>query len=141
VRGIVANVHWLWNFKMFFVAGSNTSRMETMAEEDKKAPMHGDILEAILSHTPACHVPITWKSAILSSLGRFNKIKPWLIIMFCFLNLKHMIFSCKCHLLAHAPTNKLRCMSSFYVLLARTRSYCRTQLKFVEDEAKDLSFR
>jgi hypothetical protein len=79
---------------MLFVAGSNTSRMETMAKEDKEAPMHGDILEAILSHAPACHVPITWKSAILSSLGRLNKIKLWLIIMLYFLNLKQRIFSC-----------------------------------------------
>jgi len=98
---------------MFYVAGSNTSHMEIMAEEDKEAPMHGDILEAIMSHAPACHVPITWKRAILSSLGRFNKIKPWLIIMLCFLNLKHRIFSCKCHLPAHAPPGKLSCMSLF----------------------------
>jgi hypothetical protein len=119
----MANVRWLRNFKMLFVAGNNTSHMETMAEEDKEAPMHGDMLEAILSHAPACHVPITWKHAILSSLGRFNKIKPWLIIMLSFLNVKQRIFSCKCHLPAHAPTNKLSCMSSFYVLPARTRRF------------------
>jgi hypothetical protein len=57
-----------------------------MAGEEKEDPMHGDILEAILSQVPlvdlalACHVSDTWKQAVLSSLEGFNKIKPWLIV-------------------------------------------------------------
>jgi hypothetical protein len=44
-------------------------------KKKKEAPMHGDILKAIMSHTPACHVSIAWKRVVVSSLGRFNKIK------------------------------------------------------------------
>ncbi|XP_059446875.1 F-box/kelch-repeat protein At1g23390-like [Corylus avellana] len=57
-----------------------------MAEEEKEAPLHADILEAILSHVPlidlapASRVSGTWKRAVLSSLERFNKIKPWLVV-------------------------------------------------------------
>jgi hypothetical protein len=68
----------------------NRKKESTMAEEEKEAPMHGDILEAILSHVPlvdlapACHVSHTWKCAILSSLGRFNKIKPYMLLPYTF---------------------------------------------------------
>jgi hypothetical protein len=57
-----------------------------MAEEEKEAPLHRDVLEAILSHVPlidlapASHVSGTWKRAVLSSLERFNKVKPWLVV-------------------------------------------------------------
>ncbi|GAV70612.1 Kelch_1 domain-containing protein [Cephalotus follicularis] len=54
-------------------------------EEEAAATIHGDILEAILSHLPliflppACHVSLAWHHAAFSSLG-YNKIKPWLIL-------------------------------------------------------------
>ncbi|KAB1207877.1 hypothetical protein CJ030_MR7G024239 [Morella rubra] len=62
--------------------------MATQNEEKKEveAPIHGDILEAIMSHVPlsdlapACHVSKTWKRAIFSSLRHLNPIKPWLIV-------------------------------------------------------------
>ncbi len=57
-----------------------------IVEEAEEAPIHGDILEAILSHVPlidlvpACHVSTTWKGAVFSSLKHLNPIKPWLIV-------------------------------------------------------------
>ncbi|XP_058768364.1 F-box/kelch-repeat protein At1g23390 [Vicia villosa] len=54
--------------------------------EEKKleAPIHGDILEAILSHVPliyllpASHVSNYWNTAVSSSLRHINPVKPWL---------------------------------------------------------------
>ncbi|XP_027361311.1 F-box/kelch-repeat protein At1g23390 [Abrus precatorius] len=56
-----------------------------MAPEE--APIHGDILEAILSHVPlihlvpACHVSKAWNRAVFSSIAHVRPIKPWLIIL------------------------------------------------------------
>ncbi|KAK4357517.1 hypothetical protein RND71_023127 [Anisodus tanguticus] len=53
---------------------------------DDEAPIHGDVLETILSHVPlvdlvpASCVSKSWSRAITSSLLCFNKPKPWLII-------------------------------------------------------------
>ncbi|XP_057486389.1 F-box/kelch-repeat protein At1g23390-like [Actinidia eriantha] len=55
-------------------------------QDDQEAPIHGDMLEAILSHVPiidlvpASHVSTAWKRAVVSSLRHFNKPKPWLIV-------------------------------------------------------------
>lgn len=55
-------------------------------EEEEEAPIHGDILEAILTHVPlidlvpACHVSTSWKGAVFSSLRHLNPVKPWLIV-------------------------------------------------------------
>ncbi|CAJ1931428.1 unnamed protein product [Sphenostylis stenocarpa] len=52
-----------------------------------EAPIHGDILEAILSHVPlihlvpVCHVSNSWKRAVSSSLAHLRPIKPWLIVL------------------------------------------------------------
>ncbi|KAA8533164.1 hypothetical protein F0562_033303 [Nyssa sinensis] len=54
--------------------------------EEQEAPIHGDILEAILSHVPltdlvpASCVSKAWKRAVFSSLRNFNRLKPWLIV-------------------------------------------------------------
>ncbi|QCD90652.1 Kelch-type beta propeller [Vigna unguiculata] len=53
----------------------------------EEAPIHGDILEAILSHVPLihlvpiCHVSNSWKRAVSSSLAHLRPIKPWLIVL------------------------------------------------------------
>ncbi|XP_059316284.1 F-box/kelch-repeat protein At1g23390 [Lycium ferocissimum] len=53
---------------------------------DDEAPIHGDVLETILSHVPliylvpASYVSKSWSRAITTSLQCFNKAKPWLII-------------------------------------------------------------
>ena len=55
-------------------------------EREDKAPMHGDILEAIFSHVPlihlvsASHVSHEWKRAISTSLRYVNPAKPWLTV-------------------------------------------------------------
>ncbi|KAK6789087.1 hypothetical protein RDI58_012886 [Solanum bulbocastanum] len=53
---------------------------------EDEAPIHGDVLETILSHVPlvdlvpsSC-VSKSWNRAVTSSLKCFNKPKPWLII-------------------------------------------------------------
>ncbi|KAJ1404916.1 Kelch-type beta propeller [Sesbania bispinosa] len=57
-----------------------------MQEEEIEAPIHGDILEAILSHVPlihlvpARHVSKAWKHGVLSSLCHVNPVKPWLTV-------------------------------------------------------------
>lgn len=61
-----------------------------VAREDEQqveaAEIHGDMLEAILSHVPmidlvpASHVSRSWNRAVSSSLRHFNRLKPWLII-------------------------------------------------------------
>ncbi|GMI70774.1 Kelch domain-containing F-box protein [Hibiscus trionum] len=60
-----------------------------MAEEDENAvemAIPGDVLETILSHIPlhlllpACFVSKNWNAAVFSSLRRFNKPKPWLLV-------------------------------------------------------------
>ncbi|KAI4314355.1 hypothetical protein L6164_027273 [Bauhinia variegata] len=55
-------------------------------QREAEAPIHGDILEAILSHVPltdlvpACHVSKAWKQAVDFSIGHVNPIKPWLVV-------------------------------------------------------------
>ncbi|KAB1207879.1 hypothetical protein CJ030_MR7G024243 [Morella rubra] len=62
---------------------------EKQGEEEEEAaatPIHGDILQTILSCVPlvdlvpACHVSKDWKSAVFSSLRHLNPIRPWLIV-------------------------------------------------------------
>lgn len=54
--------------------------------EEIEAPIHGDILEAILSHVPlihlvpARHVSKVWNRAVSSSLRHVNPAKPWLTV-------------------------------------------------------------
>ncbi|XP_057448500.1 F-box/kelch-repeat protein At1g23390-like [Lotus japonicus] len=61
--------------------------MAAQWELAEEAPIHGDVLETILSHVPlihlvpACHVSNTWKHAVFSSLAHTRTIKPWLIIL------------------------------------------------------------
>lgn len=53
----------------------------------EEAPIHGDILEAIISHVPlihlvsVSHVSKSWKRAVSSSLAHLRPIKPWLIVL------------------------------------------------------------
>ncbi|KAI4314354.1 hypothetical protein L6164_027272 [Bauhinia variegata] len=55
-------------------------------QREAEAPIHGDMLEAILSHVPltdlvpACHVSKAWKRAVAYSIGHVNPIKPWLTV-------------------------------------------------------------
>ncbi|GFZ00068.1 Kelch repeat-containing F-box family protein [Actinidia rufa] len=55
-------------------------------KDDQEDPIHGDILEEILSHVPiidlapAALVSRAWKRAVVSSLRHFNKPKPWFIV-------------------------------------------------------------
>lgn len=55
-------------------------------KEEEEAPIHGDILETLLSHVhlidlaPACHVSRTWNRAVSSSLRHLKPIKPWLLV-------------------------------------------------------------
>ncbi|XP_057419295.1 F-box/kelch-repeat protein At1g23390-like [Lotus japonicus] len=57
-----------------------------MATNEREAPIHGDILEAILSHVPlihlvpARHVSKSWKRALSSSLRHVSPVKPWLTV-------------------------------------------------------------
>lgn len=61
-------------------------KVEQEEVEEEETPIHGDVLETILSHVhlvdlvPPFHVSMTWKRAVLSSLRHLNPIKPWLII-------------------------------------------------------------
>uniref|UniRef100_A0A5B7BR17 F-box domain-containing protein n=1 Tax=Davidia involucrata TaxID=16924 RepID=A0A5B7BR17_DAVIN len=61
-------------------------RVSEVVVEEQEAPIHGDILEAILSHVPltdlvpASHVSKAWQRAVFSSLQNFNTLKPWLIV-------------------------------------------------------------
>ncbi|KAK2977484.1 hypothetical protein RJ640_016112 [Escallonia rubra] len=54
--------------------------------QQPEAPIHGDILEAILSHVPlidlvpASHVSKSWSRAVSSSLRAVNRPAPWLIL-------------------------------------------------------------
>ena len=56
------------------------------SEEAPPSPIHGDILEVILSHVPlvdlvpASHVSKAWKRAVSFSLRHVNPIKPWLLV-------------------------------------------------------------
>ncbi|TKY58669.1 F-box/kelch-repeat protein [Spatholobus suberectus] len=58
----------------------------TVVEDDREAPIRGDILEAIFSHVPlihlvpASHVSNTWKRAVSASLRHVNPAKPWLTV-------------------------------------------------------------
>lgn len=59
---------------------------EVKAKDQGEAPVHGDMLEAVLSHVPLTHlvgasyVCKSWKRAVWSSLHTLNPLKPWLII-------------------------------------------------------------
>lgn len=54
--------------------------------EEGGVDIHGDMLEAILSHVPlihllpASHVSKSWNRAVSSSLSHLNPIKPWLLV-------------------------------------------------------------
>ncbi|KAL1828730.1 hypothetical protein DCAR_0207986 [Daucus carota subsp. sativus] len=54
-------------------------------EKEEEAPIHGDILEVVLSHVPltdlvlASHVSHSWNGAVSSSLRYYNHPKPWLL--------------------------------------------------------------
>lgn len=58
--------------------------METRLNEE--AEIHGDVLEAVLSHVPsvdlvsASHVSSCWRGAVSSSLRHHNPPKPWLLL-------------------------------------------------------------
>ncbi|CAN1151169.1 F-box/kelch-repeat protein At1g23390 [Linum perenne] len=53
---------------------------------DEEAPIYGDVLNSILTHVPLIHllpasqVSRSWNGAVSTSLRRFNKPKPWLIL-------------------------------------------------------------
>ncbi|KAL5063418.1 hypothetical protein RYX36_025155 [Vicia faba] len=55
-------------------------------EKEVEAPIHGDILQAILSHVPliyllpASHVSDHWNTAVSSSLRHVNPVKAWLMV-------------------------------------------------------------
>ncbi|KAJ7953587.1 F-box/kelch-repeat protein [Quillaja saponaria] len=61
---------------------------KVVGQEEKRAeaPIHGDILQAILSHVPmidlvpASQVSKSWLQAVYSSLHQTNTIKPWLMV-------------------------------------------------------------
>lgn len=59
---------------------------EDQQQEETQTPIHGDLLEAVLSHVPlidllpAYYVSKSWKRAVSSSLRHVNTIKPWLIV-------------------------------------------------------------
>ncbi|CAL5197262.1 unnamed protein product [Lathyrus oleraceus] len=59
---------------------------QRIQEKEVEAPIHGDILEAILSHVPliyllpASHVSNHWNGAVSSSLRYVNPVKPWLTV-------------------------------------------------------------
>ncbi|CAI0405232.1 unnamed protein product [Linum tenue] len=54
--------------------------------DSEEAPIHGDILDTILTHVPLIHllpasqVSRSWNGAVSTSLRGFNKPKPWLIL-------------------------------------------------------------
>lgn len=54
--------------------------------EEREAPLHGDVLEAIVSHVstmdlvPASHVSKAWRRAVFSSLQRLPRRAPWLLL-------------------------------------------------------------
>lgn len=60
--------------------------MATRRSEEAEAEIHGDVLEAILSHVTsvdlvsASHVSKWWRGAVSSSLRHSNPPKPWLIL-------------------------------------------------------------
>ncbi|KAK7361799.1 hypothetical protein VNO77_03883 [Canavalia gladiata] len=57
-----------------------------VVEDEREAPIHGDILEAVLSHVPLIHlvpasqVSNSWKHAVSTSLRHVNPVKPWLTL-------------------------------------------------------------
>ncbi|KAE8690849.1 putative Kelch repeat-containing F-box family protein [Hibiscus syriacus] len=60
-----------------------------MAEEEQngvEVAIHGDVLETIFSNVPlhlllpSCFVSKAWNAAVFSSLRRFGKPKPWLLV-------------------------------------------------------------
>lgn len=59
---------------------------DCISEQETSTPLHGDILELVLSHVPftdlvlASQVSNSWKLAVTRSLKHFNKPKPWLLI-------------------------------------------------------------
>ncbi|KAK4779984.1 hypothetical protein SAY87_016090 [Trapa incisa] len=64
--------------------GSDSSYREMGAVLD--SPLHGDVLDLILSHVPlvdlvpASHVSRSWSSSVASSLHHLNRPKPWLVV-------------------------------------------------------------
>lgn len=62
------------------------AELEEQLETLHPAPVHGDVLDTILSHLPLIHlvpasiVSKSWSRAVYSSLRSSNKLKPWLIV-------------------------------------------------------------
>ncbi|GAB4839761.1 hypothetical protein Ancab_020471 [Ancistrocladus abbreviatus] len=62
------------------------SRAADDDDDGEEAPIHGDLLEAMLSHVPliylvhACFVSKSWHRAVFSSLSVFKRAKPWLLV-------------------------------------------------------------
>lgn len=60
-------------------------KKQAKEQASKEAPIHGDVLEEVLSHVPlidlvpASQVSRAWKGAVSASLRR-QKTKPWLIV-------------------------------------------------------------
>ncbi|KAI5679222.1 hypothetical protein M9H77_10172 [Catharanthus roseus] len=60
------------------------ARILGVTVEEEEAPIHGDVLEQVLSHVPlinlvpAFHVSKAWRTAVYSSLHSLNPPKPWL---------------------------------------------------------------
>ncbi|XP_002525399.2 F-box/kelch-repeat protein At1g23390 [Ricinus communis] len=65
---------------------SKVSKAENGEQEQEQSTIHGDILESIVTRVPLIdllstfQVSISWNRAVLTSLHRFNRIKPWLIL-------------------------------------------------------------
>lgn len=67
---------------------SELGRMEMDADRGnaREAPLHGDVLELMLSHVPlvdlvpASHVSSSWRRAVASSLQNLNAAKPWFVV-------------------------------------------------------------
>ncbi|KAG4163091.1 hypothetical protein ERO13_D01G149900v2 [Gossypium hirsutum] len=80
--------HYIVSTRINYVTAQHCNNLK-MAEEQKEeeeVAIHGDVLETILSYVPlthllpACFVSKTWNAAVSSSLSRFNKPKPWLLV-------------------------------------------------------------
>ncbi|KAJ8758963.1 hypothetical protein K2173_003201 [Erythroxylum novogranatense] len=65
---------------------SNNKKAEESSMVQVEAPIHGDMLESILTHVPlvdllpACHVSKSWRLAVSTSLRHHNRVKPWLLL-------------------------------------------------------------
>ncbi|OVA16964.1 hypothetical protein BVC80_9043g5 [Macleaya cordata] len=59
---------------------------DDLQEEQEAHPLHGDLLDAVISHVPLIHlvpasyVSKTWRCAVSSCIHNPSRTKPWLII-------------------------------------------------------------